>query len=195
MTDTLILTQKLLAERIELPKSIRCTEIIRSDEISVIKADATSIGNIRYQATVIWDLRSDDANLLHFHISEATELFPPQKLITVRAIDGKVHEFSVTDIVLARSSGRYMTIVTDSDQEIVANMTFARLFDLCDSGLLRVHRSFAVNPQYIAEISSSSVSLKNSQSLPLSRSFSAKVKAEVKRMRYVRTNILSSASV
>lgn len=55
------------------------------------------------------------------------------------------------DIVCIRAAGDYMCVTTRSD-ELVCRMTLDRLMHALESQCIRVHRSAAVNPEYVREI-------------------------------------------
>lgn len=195
MIDTLILSQKLLAQKIRLPESIRCTEIFRSADVSVISAEVISRDCNQYQATLVWRLNSDEKEPLHLHISPKVIDLPAVNELSLRAIDGKRYLLSADEIAFAHSSGRYMTVTTARGEQIVSAMTFSSLNEVTGGILLRIHRSYSVNPQFVAEISSSAVTLKNSLSLPLSRSYAPAVKDVIRALRYEKTHILTHQSI
>ena len=195
MLDALVLTQRLLADKIELPQIINCTEIIRTHDISVISAEVTSCGGVVYQATAIWDLRSDGSAPLHLHISQLSSSISSPRYISLRSIDGRRYEISAEEIAFAHSSGRYMTIATANGQKIVSVMTFLALSELTDGLLCRTNRSYAVNPHFVAEVLSGTVILKNSIAIPLSRSFAPAVRDEIRRLRYGDGHIFPSQPV
>ena len=178
MADFLKLTEQLLAEKLGNDLKISSRVIAVSDDFCVIYSELNDLFTL-HVATAVWDTHNAHSPI-HLHLSEQ-KLTPT---VTLRSIDGKHHSISVCDAVYARSSGRYLTVVTADGDEIVCAMTFEALDRIFNNALIRTHRSYAVNAIHIADVRADRVILKNKQTLPLSRSRADGVRATWDSERY-----------
>ncbi|MBE6693472.1 MAG: LytTR family transcriptional regulator [Ruminococcaceae bacterium] len=183
MSNTLLLTEKLLRYRFGGDQNIHvvCREIACDENISVVSATVAHGLTVKQRATAVWSMKSLDAPI-YLHISSNSDVLAAD--VSLRSIDGKTHSISPDGILYARSSGRYIKIVTIDGREIVTASTFAAISERLGGTVIRIHRSYAAELRQIAEISSKAVTLKNEVVLPLSRNYSASVRAAVNRIRY-----------
>lgn len=173
MNDFLTLTNNLLTEKFGCG-TVTSRVVVHREDICVIYATDTML-----EATVVWDT-SNALAPLHTHVSSVQS----NKALTLSSIDGRLWHISSDSAFYARSSGRYLTVVTSDGDEIVCAMTFAELDGLISNTFVRIHRSYAVNPKFIAEMKSASVILKNRISLPLSRTCADGARLAFMRERY-----------
>lgn len=178
MADFLKLTEQLLAEKFGNDPKISSRVIAVSDDFYVIHSEVEDIYTLHI-ATAVWDTHNAHSPI-HLHLSEQ-KLTPT---VTLRSIDGKRHSFSVCDAVYARSSGRYLTVVTADGDEIVCAMTFEALDRIFNNTFIQAHRSYAVNAIHIADVRADRVILKDRKTLPLSRSRADSVRAAWDSERY-----------
>lgn len=84
------------------------------------------------------------------------------------------------DVCYMNSENVYVNIYTLTDRLVVR----AKLTDLCcdfkKDGLIRVHQSFAVNPNYVKRYSESELKLINDIEIPISRKYQSEVKEVLK---------------
>ncbi len=178
MADFLKLTEQLLTDKFGDDLKISSRVIAVSDDFCVIYSELNDLFTLHI-ATAVWDTHNANSPI-HLHLSEQ-KLTPT---VTLRSIDGKRHSISVCDAVYARSSGRYLTVVTTEGDEIVCAMTFGTLDRIFNNALIRTHRSYAVNVIHIADVRADRIILKNKQMLPLSRSRADGVRATWDSERY-----------
>ncbi|MBQ9161709.1 MAG: LytTR family transcriptional regulator DNA-binding domain-containing protein [Clostridia bacterium] len=183
MSNVLLLTEKLLNCRFDGWQDIHvvCREIASDENISVVSATVTNHLTVKQRVTAVWNMKSLDTPV-YLHISSDSHVTSAD--ISLRSIDGNAHSVSSDGILYARSSGRYITLITSDGREIVTASTFAAISEKLGGTLARIHRSYAADLRQIAEISAKAVTLKNGVVLPLSRNYSASVRAAVKRIRY-----------
>ena len=86
--------------------------------------------------------------------------------------------FKKSDIVLIKSDSNYSTIITEDGEKVVT----CTLKD-CEKKLdglpfLRIHRSYIVNLDYVKNMTSSVVMLKNGESYTIGRSYRNQVKTD-----------------
>jgi DNA-binding LytR/AlgR family response regulator len=171
MADFLKLTEKFLADKFGNDLKISSRVIANSPDFCVIHVRIDDVKCISHIATAVWDTHNT-LYPIHLHLSE-------QKLTltaTLRSIDGRYWSLAFDEAVYARSSGRYLTVVTTDGDEIVCAMTFESLDRIFGNVFIRTHRSYAVNVMHIADLRADSVILKNRQAIPLSRSCADDVK-------------------
>jgi two-component system LytT family response regulator len=124
----------------------RLTESLRRICQRVAERDAVS----RSQAMV--RLLSGDSGA---SVSDIREVFvrehQSQPVRIVINDSGRRAIVDTNDIVCIRSAGDYMCVTTRFD-ELVCRMTLDRLMRTLGTRCVRVHRSVAVNPEYVREI-------------------------------------------
>lgn len=80
------------------------------------------------------------------------------------------------EVLYLKSENVYVTIYTAEERIVIR----AKLSDLCANfgrnQMLRIHQSFAVNPNFIMRFSETEVILNNAMSIPISRKYQQEVK-------------------
>ncbi len=86
--------------------------------------------------------------------------------------------FRKSDIVLLKSDSNYTSINTEDDERVVTCTLKECEKKLNGLPFLRIHRSYIVNLDYVKNMTSSEVSLKNGDVLTIGRSYRSQVKKD-----------------
>ena len=86
--------------------------------------------------------------------------------------------FRKSDIVLLKSDSNYATIITEDSEKIITCTLKECEKKLNGLPLLRIHRSYIVNLDYVKNMTSSVASLKNGEDLTIGRSYRNQVKKD-----------------
>ncbi len=91
---------------------------------------------------------------------------------TIEIFDGKTHHVIKTgNIIYVESDHVYVHIYTSDGVHIHARKTMTQMMDcIKDSSLIRCHRSFIINTNFIKSRNSESIVLENNVVIPVSRS-------------------------
>lgn len=79
---------------------------------------------------------------------------------------GTIHRIAPIEVRYVEAA-RQRTVVHCLNKDIVVRRSFGAVVEELGESLLRVHRSFAINPHYVREVSSAAVVLDDESSIPL----------------------------
>lgn len=169
--------------------------------------DETTYLYTRQRATLIWRLTEKGFRLLHLHCTMARDIplvgetpLPPRrkpsirwyeymqlaekdrntakKRILIKDINGNIHYLLRAEILYIQISYRISTIYTGNGSFEIRKNLNQLLEEL--PFLLQVHKSWLVNPIYIAEIKRYVVTLSNKVQIPVGKSRYNEVKENLK---------------
>lgn len=148
------------------------------------------------RCTFIWKMAEGELRLLHMHISspvgylEEGEVFPHKmgkatykylkelaekyddkvNTVKVKDINGHIRFILVGEIEYAEASGHYTTVFTVTEK-ITVKMPWKAFLNIIDKKFVRVHRSYAVQRNYIKIIKPNEIILISGKSVPVSKQY------------------------
>lgn len=100
--------------------------------------------------------------------------------VSVRDVDGTMHRFTRADVYSLEATGA-RTVIRTASSSITVRGCLTAVIDELRLNLVRVHRSFAVNPAHVTSLAHQTLMLDNG----------SQIKVPVKRLRHVKNDLFS----
>ena len=146
-----------------------------------VSAEPCSLGNFEKLLSFSFDEKTALSNKTNQNIClkvpEGSQEIKFNTASGVRVVD-------VDDILYISSSDKYCIIRLKTREEIIVRSPIGRITQTLGQRFFRVHRSYAVNLTYIAELKGSRVILKDRTELPVSREHTEEIREAIRQKRY-----------
>lgn len=90
---------------------------------------------------------------------------------------GKTVRLLAQDVLFLEANGEYVNYITKNGNYMCFQRLKTAESELGNHGFIRVHRSFIVNPMYIASYSNTGITLKNDTEIPVSKTYKGHINA------------------
>lgn len=148
---------------------------------------------VQQRCTFVWEMKDKAYRIMHIHVSNPMgelkvakgerfvntvgymasryleENFKKRflgKQMTVTDVNGAVRFIYLSEIMYVKAQRNDVKIVMTNEQ-IDVKMNISEFLELADNKFLRVHRSYAVNTDYMSKLERYTVTMKNGEQLPV----------------------------
>lgn len=148
---------------------------------------------VQQRCTFVWEKKDKDFKIMHIHVSNPMgelkvakgerfvnavgymankyleENFKKRffgRQITVTEANGAVRFIYLSEIMYVKARRNDVTITT-TDEQIDAKLSISEFMELANQKFLKVHRSYAINTDYMSKMERYTITMKNGEEIPI----------------------------
>lgn len=104
--------------------------------------------------------------LAHHYMQKQIKRLTESRKISVPGEKGMLHTLMLSEILYISAFSKD-SIITTSSSEILVKKSISQLQQLLENDFISVHRSYLVNPDYVASIERYTVTMVNGERIPI----------------------------